>query len=191
LLIKTTRKTITGRSTLFQVPTCPFILNLYSSSIIVTRLRRRAVEGFFVVTATSVEETGSVDPTFMVRSGMPWERLRPIEEFGYVALLLPGPEHFNPFGIGRPGTRPEGLRRWHISIGTSSGLKSSASVDECPDKGEEGLADLLSDIHSPAVLLMEREVFDQFEIACKTAGIKLEVHHFEGKLSTSAVPALA
>lgn len=142
-------------------------------------------EGFYVVTATNVRKTDRIDFTFMYYSGMPRADIHYAEDWGCVHRELPGPNEIFPFDIAKGVRRPEGLRRWHISTGNRNGWKASASADE-ESEAEAGLADVLKDF-APAILLMERGDFPDFEKACATAGLPVEVFHFDGELSTSKV----
>ncbi len=137
---------------------------------------------FKVVTATQVNLGKQISFKFMFDGQMPREWVGHSELYGCVLLRSFGPEEFRPFDIGRSEKTPAGTKQWVISIGNNEkGQIHSSGADEDPE--EEGLQEILEEA-PPAILLMEAAIYPRFEAACKKAGIALQVHHFEGELST-------
>jgi len=124
----------------------------------------------------------------MFKSESPFEEYSDIGAlYGIVKLREKGENEFNPFKLmrGEPGAiGPDGKLKWQIHVGSSgSGQVFTGHVNEAPPE-EEGLQDLLESVPD-CVLLMEKKLFERFQVACENAGIELGAYHFDGELSTS------
>jgi hypothetical protein len=106
--------------------------------------------------------------------------------FGHIKLEEKGENELDPFkwARGEPGALgPNGVKKWreHTFV-SGEGADLGGSCDESDN--DTGLQKLLVDA-GDAVLLMERDIFDRFEAACKAAHIKVDAHHCTYGLSTS------
>jgi hypothetical protein len=126
----------------------------------------------FVITTPEIKETDSVSYLFIIRSSAPHEAYQ-YSLHGIVRLVRAEPN----------ATNPDGTMKWWVSCG--HGLEycfNNLVAEDVPL--EKGLQKLLKDI-PPCVLLMERNIFDRFEMACRAQNIELGVHHCDEELATS------
>ena len=141
----------------------------------------------YVITATSIKETGSQSYIFMIDSDAPYyKEYGDISHlWGMVKLREKGENEVNPWKLarGEPGAiGPDGIKKWQIFVGNADGQQFFGSVEESPD--EKGLQRLLAEIPDCTISML-REHFDRFQKACEAAGIKLGFFHFAGELATS------
>jgi hypothetical protein len=137
---------------------------------------------FVAVTATNVHETGQVSFHFMAASKMP-------------SKLLHGEDYQWGFLITRPrgrdevdlevltGLGPGSSEVWELVMADSRGIKTQGSVNVSPPN-EPGLTDLLKDV-SNGFLLMPEALADRFKTAANAAGYEVQIHQFDGELTTS------
>ena len=142
----------------------------------------------FAITGTDVADNGRVSFKFMFESGAPAEKFLSYGEWGTLCLRDKGDNEIDPFKFarGEPGSvGPDGVQKWEIHLFESGkGFTMTAHVEEAPDEEEKGLQRVLKDAND-CVVLMKRDEFDRFEVACRAAGIEMDCHHFDGELSTS------
>jgi hypothetical protein len=141
----------------------------------------------FVVTAPAITDTGRVSFKFLFDSKAQNIPFDTTGRYGQVMLEDKHKDEVDPFKLarGEPGAvGPNGTKKWRICIGNSKCRDLAGSVNECPNENERGLQELLKDA-GEAALLMERGIFDRFELAAKAVGYEVLAHHFDGTLSTS------
>ncbi|MFA6594298.1 MAG: hypothetical protein WCT16_03510 [Candidatus Buchananbacteria bacterium] len=145
----------------------------------------------FVITGTSIKETGVYSFKFMIDSQAPRSKLSGISSrFGCLHLRPKDKNYINPFKVvrGEPNAiGDDGVKRWEIFVFESGrGQIMTCSIDETPgQETEEGLIDLIKELPS-CVLLMDKNTFERFAQTCATLPyIELNYHHFDGELATS------
>lgn len=145
----------------------------------------------FVITGTSIKDTGKVSWSFTMKDGVPFDKFASYcGKFGWLLLRQKGKNEFNPFKLvrGEPDAiGNEGIKKWEVFIfEAGKGQIFTGSADETPEKeSEEGLRSLIKDLPD-CVLLMSRDLFARFEKVCMGFGnVTLGFHHHEGELETS------
>lgn len=117
-----------------------------------------------VITAKEVIKTDTISFKFMFDSGAPNSIFL---KFGGVYGLL---------GLNKES-------RWEVFLGSNARqIFSGSATEELPN--ESGLQELLTNMPN-CVLLMEKNVFDRFNRACKNLDIPVAVFHYQGILTTS------
>lgn len=145
----------------------------------------------FVVTASSIVDTGKVSFRFMFDSGARFVDFSDIaNQYSWLRLRKKADDEIDPFKLARrePGAvGDDGVKKWEIFVfKCSEGQIMTASADESPkDSIEQGLVRIIEETPS-CVILMVRHLFERFERVCRAfPEIELGFHHYEGELKTS------
>ncbi|MGE5328352.1 MAG: hypothetical protein ACM3KR_02445 [Deltaproteobacteria bacterium] len=140
---------------------------------------------FFVITATSIVNTGKVSWGYIFDSGANKNDLCfDYPYFGFVELAQKPDNFVNPFKLahGEPGAiGDDGVKRWNANVFESGkGLVFGGGVDDSGD-GIETLTQQLP----ASVLLMQQDIFDKFKAACEKNNILVEHFEYNGELKTA------
>jgi hypothetical protein len=120
----------------------------------------------FAITSPRIIDTGKVGWGFQIESNAEFGAFDALSDrYGYLKLAQ---------------------ERWSTNVfDVGKGFIYGASGDEDPGEiTDAGLTVILERIPN-CVLLMQRDLFDRFESACRSCGIDLGCHHAESPLATS------
>lgn len=153
----------------------------------------------YAITATEIEETGTISYKFMFDSGAPFESFAGMSsQYGLALLHEKDQNYLDPFKFGEACNEtdqekrsalmadaigPNGTLRWMLNIFKSGeGLVLATGVDD--DVENEGLKAMLKEVPD-CVILIQRGLYERLANACIELGIELDAFHYEGALATS------